>query len=456
MQSDTSAIPAKILRPILRKLRLRTMRASIVEGAFAFVMIGLSEAFYIPYLNALGASHLQIGMGASLPALMSGLIQLISPAALHKSGSRRRLIVLTVVGQALAFVPLALAWHLAPVLQVWSAIAAFVVSATFGSLGASAWADWMGAVVPRRRHGRYFATRNRLLGIVQISIAVLGGYLLDQAIGKVMIMFTAIWFACTFARLVSAALFYLHYEPPVVRHPSGEHVSFLDFLRDLHATRFGIFTVATSLLSLGVNISGPFFAVHMLNNLKLSYIAYTILIVMPIASTIATIGLWGHIIDRFGSVPAIRLSAIIVCLLPLPWVVTTSYTLLLITQIVAGFSWSGFNLATFTFYIGSLKPHERISHIAYFNTINFLCIFVGATLGGFIIPYLPQVAQWQLQSIFVFSSLVRIGPAVLFQLIRHEKYKGAMNTFERFFFDPTLTLTTTVTSSILRYFKRPL
>ncbi len=442
------------------------MRVSIVEGAFALVMIGLSEAFYIPYLNALGASHLQIGMGASLPALMSGLIQLIGPAALHKSGSRRRLIVPTVVGQALAFVPLALAWHLAPVLQVWSAITAFVVSATFGNLGASAWADWMGEVVPRRRHGRYFATRNRLLGIVQISIAVLGGYLLDKAVGKVMIMFTAIWFACTFARLVSAALFYLYYEPPIVRHPSGstslttlslskgsERVSFLDFLRDLHATRFGIFTAATSLLNLGVNISAPFFAVHMLNNLHLNYIAYTILIVTPIASTIATLGLWGHIIDRFGSVPAIRLSAIIVCLLPLPWVVTTSYTLLFITQVVSGFSWSGFNLATFTFYVGSLKPHERISHLAYFNTINFVCTAAGAALGGLIVLYLPQVAQWQLQSVFVFSAVIRLGPAVLFQLVRHEEYKGVLSTFERFLFAPVLTLRVVV-SSILRYFKR--
>jgi hypothetical protein len=156
MQSYISTFPGKISKPVLRKLRQRTMRVSILEGAFAFVMAGLAEAFYIPYLNALGASHLQIGLGASLPVLMAGLIQLFSPIALQKSGSRRNLIVPTVAGQALAFIPLALAWHLAPALQVWSAIAAFVVSATFSNIGASAWADWMGAVVPRKRHGKYY------------------------------------------------------------------------------------------------------------------------------------------------------------------------------------------------------------------------------------------------------------------------------------------------------------
>jgi MFS family permease len=454
MRSDTATMPIEISRPALRRLRMQTMRVSIFEGAFALIMIGLSEAFYIPYLNALGASHLQIGLGASLPAFMSGLVQLIAPIALRRSGTRRRLIVPTVAGQALAFIPLGLVWYLDPHLQVWSAIAAFVISAIFGNMGASAWADWMASVVPRRRRGKYFAFRNRLLGIVQISIAVLGGYLLDKAIGKVMLMFTAIWFACSFARLASAVMFHWYYEPPVERHPDSDRMSFMDFLKDLHTTRFGVFTVAASLLSLGVNMSGPFFAVHMLNNLQLNYISYTILIVTPIAATIATLGLWGRIIDRFGSLAAIRLSAIIVCLLPLPWVVTTSYTILLIVQVISGFSWSGFNLASFTFYVGSLKPHERINHIAYFNTINFMCAAAGSTLGGVILPYLPQVAQWHLQSIFVFSSIVRLCPAVMFRLMRHEEYKGTMSTFERFFFDPMLTLRTGVTSSIMRHFKR--
>ena len=94
------------------------MRVSVIEGAIAFAMVGLTDAFYIPYLNAMGASHLQIGLGASLPVLMAGLIQLISPIALQKSGSRRKLIIFATVSQALAFIPFALVWHLDHYLQV--------------------------------------------------------------------------------------------------------------------------------------------------------------------------------------------------------------------------------------------------------------------------------------------------------------------------------------------------
>jgi hypothetical protein len=35
-----------------RKLRLATMRLSIVEGLFAMIAIGFQQTFYVPFLNA--------------------------------------------------------------------------------------------------------------------------------------------------------------------------------------------------------------------------------------------------------------------------------------------------------------------------------------------------------------------------------------------------------------------
>ena len=62
-----------------RKQRLATMRLSIAEGVIAMIAIGFQQTFYVPFLNALGADKLQIGIGAGLPALMTGLIQLGVP-----------------------------------------------------------------------------------------------------------------------------------------------------------------------------------------------------------------------------------------------------------------------------------------------------------------------------------------------------------------------------------------
>jgi MFS family permease len=178
------------------------------------------------------------------------------------------------------------------------------------------------------------------------------------------------------------------------------------------------------------------------------------LVMTPAVATITTIALWGRIIDRFGSIPTLKLTAIIICLLPLPWVLTSSYPLLLLTQVVQGFSASGFDLAVFTFYIGSLKTQERISYIAYLNAIGSICSFAGTTFGGIIVPYLPQVAHWQLQSIFILSVLMRLGPVIMFQFIHKEEHKSTLIAFKQFLLNPGLTLRTGVTTSIMRYFKR--
>ena len=73
-----------------RKERLRTMRLSLIEGAIAMVMVAMTQAFYVPYFNAMGASTLQIGLAVSLPALAASLIQIYTPTALQKAGSRKR------------------------------------------------------------------------------------------------------------------------------------------------------------------------------------------------------------------------------------------------------------------------------------------------------------------------------------------------------------------------------
>ena len=67
-----------------RRLRYKTMRLSVIEGLFATIAMGLQQIFYIPYLNAMGASNLQIGIGASIPALMTGLILLFVPSLLRR------------------------------------------------------------------------------------------------------------------------------------------------------------------------------------------------------------------------------------------------------------------------------------------------------------------------------------------------------------------------------------
>ena len=438
----------------IRRERLKSMRLSTLEGSFAVVMVAIIEAFYVPYLHAMGASALEIGLAVGLPALAASLVQAYSLTSLKKAGSRKKLITITALVQAICFIPFALMCYVHGNWGIWGAIVFFLLLSTAGNLGAAPWADWMGHIVPKRRHGKYFANRNRILGLIQLAIAIIASFLLDHSAGKVMMMFSLIWFSCFAARTISGLLFIWMYEPPAAIEEPKQAGGFLDFIKSLPRTNFGTFTLATSLLNLAVNFSAPFFAVHMLMNLKLSYVGYTVLTVTATAAIVGSIGLWGRIIDRFGAITAMRFCTLGITLLPLPWVVTENYWILMGVQIFSGFCWSGFNLGFFVYYLNFQGNIPRITSISYFNTINFFCIFAGATLGGLLGPCLPTIAKYQLQTIFVASVLMRIVPAILFQCVKIEKHPQKFTPIERLFFDPDLNIHLGIARSVLRLFKR--
>lgn len=432
------------------------MRLSYVEGACAMVMFALVEAFYVPYLHALGASALQIGLGVSLPALGSAFVQLYTPRALQRFGSRKRLAFLSVLVQGLCFVPFGLMCLLPGPWRVWPALAAFLVSALAGNLGAASWADWMADIVPRPRRGKFFARRSRVLGVIQLTIAVTAGFMLDHVAGRVLLAFCGIWLVSGLFRTVSAWATLAMDEPAPQRSETAPSEGFGVFLRELPRNNFGRFALATAGLSLAVNLAGPFFAVYMLRDLQLSYSSYSILNLTTVAATIAFLGVWGPVIDRIGAVLPLRLCALVIALLPLPWVLSQNYAVLLAAQVAGGAAWCGFNLAGFVFYLNNVPPSVRVGRIAHFNALNLGCISAGAVLGGLIAPHLPGLGGFPLHTIFVLSAVLRVGPALLFQLVKVDSARSSQAPLERLFFDPRLTLPSGVSRSVLRFFKREL
>jgi MFS family permease len=453
MQTTKEAKRQGLPKPVERDLRLRTMRASLFEGSFSLIMQGLADAFYVPYLTALGATTRQVAFGVALPFAFSAAVQLLGLRLLYHAGSRRKLIMITTLGQALCFIPLGLAWQLGG-LQIWAAMAAFTISAIVGNIGASAWADWLGSVVPRRRRGKYFSFRNRLHSFLQIVMALAAGRLLDYAAGKVLLMFTAIWCTCTLMRLLSCMSFRWHWEPelPVV---AGQNESFGKFLRGLSSGGFGKFTLAMALINFGATLAGPFFTVHMIRNLHWSYAAYTILIMMPTLMMVLMLGVWGRAIDKFSSVTVLRLCSIWLCLIPLPWILTNNYWVLLANNGMSGLAWGGLNLAAFTYYTAALPAGRRLQAVAHYNAIVFAAIFAGTMLGGVIEPLLPMVGTYQIQSIFLVSSLARFLPAFMMQgLAAEQTHRGYVTMLERFFFDPKLTFWNGVAGPVVRFVRK--
>ncbi|MCE5185771.1 MAG: MFS transporter [Planctomycetaceae bacterium] len=405
------------------------------------VAIGLQQTFFVPFLDAMGANRLEVGIGAGLPSLMTGIVQIWVPALLRRGSSYKKLVVFSVFAHAFSFLPFSVIAFGHGAAAIWLTMIAVAVNAATMGLGNAAWSDWMSYLVPRRRRGKYFAMRNRVWTFAQLAVSLAAGRLLDTAAGKIMAVFALVWGFAFFTRLIGGIVMNMQYEPAAVRVRPEEKSAFRDFVFSLHTNSFGQFVLAFSLLNLGAYFSSPFFPVYMLNDLHLSYLNYTILQSIPSVMIVLTMSFWGKLCDRIGYVMPMRLFSVILVGLPLVWVITRDYWLLVCSQMLAGISWGGMQMTSFNYTLDAVGQHNRLTSISYLNVITGICMFLGSTLGGIAEPILPQWTSSPLHNIFIVSSLLRIVPVLIFQALPTDKPRYAkMTATERFFFDPRLSL----------------
>ncbi len=444
-----------VTAPLDRLMRRRTMKFSAVEGGFALVTLGLQVAFYLPFLNALNADTLQISLGVSLPGLVTGMVQLFSPAAYRIIKNHKYFCLITCILHSVCFLPLAFISFWPPKEPVWPAIIFGCIAAIPFGLQIPVWADWISRIVPRKRRGRYFGLRAQILTGIQFATTMIAGYLLYKSQKSSMTTFGWIWFVAFAARASSSILFLFHYESSAMRKFSGVRYKIIEFIKSLHSTMFGRYALGISLLNLCVNFSLPFYTIHMLNNLQFDYYQYTLIINAPILALILTVRLWGRLSDRIGYVVPLRVCLLVITASPLVWTSITQFNLLLINQLIVGVAWAGFNMIAFNYSISAVDSDRRAGSIAYLNVMNFFCVFAGATLSGLVGDRMPQIFSFQSQSVFLVTAIGLIIPIVIFSTLRDvERHVGPLTPMERFFFDPRISIRSTPWRSFLGI-KRP-
>lgn len=122
-----------------RASRLRNdVRTMTADGASFSVMVGIGETYLPAFMLAVGMSQISAGLITTVPLVIGGFMQLISPMAIRRLGSNRRWVVLCASLQAVSFLPLVAAALLGSI----PPLAAFLVASVYW---APAW--------PPGRHG---------------------------------------------------------------------------------------------------------------------------------------------------------------------------------------------------------------------------------------------------------------------------------------------------------------
>ncbi len=380
----------------------------------------------------LGATPFHIGLLTSLPAF-AALAQLVAPYFTERHGQRKRLMSLMAAGQrALWLLVAALPFLiLPPGAGVALLIGMVTIAAMLGAVGAVPWLSWMADLVPKDMRGRYFATRNLIMGTVGLILGPVIGLFLDLWKGWAGDA-SPFGFVITFAAgavlgLLAVWLLQRIVEPPMVQG-SGESLAHRLTLpwKNAYFRRLILFRGYYIFV---VNLAGPFFVVYHLQGLGLNFGTVYILNTVGNLAMLLTLRWWGRLCDRWGNRKVMLVNTIGKGIFPLfyiamavtaPGIPTAlTWVLLVAAQLFSVFE-GGLELAANNLQLNIAPREHNTAYLATYSAVFSLCSAISPLIGGALLS-LPAAAQVSLgplnvagiQVLFLVSGLLRLSSVFL-------------------------------------------
>jgi len=380
------------------------------DGIFASASDAVVVAYLSLFVLALGGTRAQIGLLSALSSLSAALLLLPGAAIVERRGRCKQMVLLGGGGASrvalllLALVPLAFAGPAA----VYVVIALAVVRSAFANLSLPAWTSLTADVVPLSWRGRYFSSRNVAMGVMGMVATVLAGQLITAAgapvgyqlaLGLAFVIGLAATFS--FARIA---------EPPTSALPPARgHSARQPLLKDLRTNpTFLAFCGAALVWNLSLNVAGPFFSVHMVENLKASASVVGALSVVNGLAALPGQRLFGMLADRWGPRRIQLTTGLLIPLVPLAWALTRSPWHIVPINLASGFLWAGYELASFNFLLTLIPEDRRPRYSALYHIVVMGALAAGAALGGVI------AQRWGTVAVFIVSGIGRLAGALLF------------------------------------------
>ena len=407
-----------------------SLKACWKEGVFANTMLAIFDNYITPLALFLGAQNLHIAFLVAFPQLLGSLSQLIAVDIARKSTSRRNLLINFSIVQASLLVLIAALVYLHSPSKIYVLIFFTVLFRILANYMGLFWGSLVSEYLPPEKRGLYFGWRSQIVGIASLVGVACAGLILhfyqNGTTGKAFFTIFVLASAC---RFLSCFYFMRMKDSPATFQPEHQFTLTM-FLQRSKQSNFVKFTLYVAALVFATYVSAPYFAVYVLRDLKLDYGIYTMIQVAAVIGGLIAFPIWGKHADVVGNAKMLKLSGLLIPLVPLAVLVSPNYYYLTCVEFLGGVLWGGFNLCATNFIYDSVTPQKRIRCLSYFAVINGIAIFLGSSLGGFLIPYLPAVKGHAILSLFLLSAVLRFAAHVLlsyrFNEVRHilRKYSG--------------------------------
>jgi len=394
------------------------------DGLFAAASDTIPINYLTLYLLALGATGSQVGLFTALTSLAAAACLLPGALLVERYGHRKEITVWFGGGMArfallaLAFLPFGFTGQL----LIWVVILLSVIRSAAGNLAFPAWMSITGDIVPQEGRGRYFGSRNFVMGIA----AILMTYLVGEFITRVG---SPQGYQLSLMLAFGVGMFSTYFFSSIRDQQAGQpvhssmSVSLPDIWKDLRAAPlFLSFCFASALWNFSINVAGPFFNVYMVQDLKFTAAMVGITIVSTSISKMVVQKKVGEISDRWGPGRVQMVCMFLIPILPLTWIFITQLWQVVVLNLLGGFLWGAFELVSFNFLLQLTPDALRARYSAIFQIVVTVALAGGAALGSSIILW------WGYTGIFLVSAFGRIAAALFFLWLMGNLHKRTAAT----------------------------
>jgi len=442
MQSYDAVPALRVRGPALRRA-LRTVTTAWMVGVVWLALISGSQLKI--FASSMGFNDLAFGVMGSLPFLAT-LGQLLASLLIQRTGGLLKFqfiecgVIHRLLWLAVAAIPL-----VAPIPSTAAVLALLgVLTASWflAALSSPPWITWMGALIPRRIRGRYFANRERLCQLIMGVVVLLVGLLIDRVYDSRAsgVQTTALWTICglfALAALFGAADILLFYRIPEVmptprrtdatRGAEGLGAFLRRMLVEPFADRvFRHYVLFSATMTFSMTVAGWYFWRNALEWLGWSPLVTNglFLVLGPIGG-ITSARMWGRAIDRWGRRPVLFVSSIgaAACLLPwffiMPQMGWGGYALAAFACLLGAASWTAVSLAQTGIVLGFADGSGQSRYVAASAVLISLGGVAGGWVGGGVTQLLEGLQKaplslWGLQwnnwhVAFLLATLSRLG-----------------------------------------------
>lgn len=424
------------------------------DGLFASGSDNVVATYLTVFLLALGATQGQIGLMSSLSSLTAAVMLLVGAGLVERSGRKRSVVLLAGGFGRTALLLLALVpFMLSGSVLVIVGIALSISRDALANLSYPAWMAITGDIIPIEGRGRYFASRNFIMGVTGMAATFLvgliiprftgtGGYQLALGLAFIVGLFAIYSFShindriqperaqrpsapalAVVTDIIETANVESTVAVPAAAAASPRQkqlnvkLSLKENIREiLSHSEFVQFAGITALWNIALNFAGPFFTVHLVKNLgaNASMVGLT-----AIASSLSGMLIQfklGQLNDRWGSRKLTVISGLLIPIIPLAWAFIDSAWYVIPINLVSGALWGAYGMGSFN-YLLQITPQERRARFsAIFQMVVTVSLAVGAALGSLVVNQ-----PWGFFAVFAGSAAGRLAAALLFARLSTQK-----------------------------------